>query len=357
MADGYVGLEEAAQRAERSPRTIQRWVRSGLVTAERDRNDQRRLLVNLAEVKAAASRQPVTELEADELVRAEERRREADRMVCDLALLRAQSYQLTLGIELNGPSTERPLDELRTTPLGRKLDYICAVARGDLQDPPDRVAKVVDSVLQTLFWTPGVRKPRIPIHFWRGSLLGREIARARVLTYPPGRLVQLRDAAKELDTTPERIKDLLETLQLDYFYDPDLEAPSWVIPWVIPPDSMTALQKEWNRGDEEEDDDALEEEIKKQEEEDQRDPSAKAARWRNSEDHSLRNDDGRYEPETGGWAWWHPETGLTLYLGGHRRQALVRRNREVRERYYAIHYGIPAVTGNHTKEGTMPATS
>ncbi len=350
MPGGYIGLEEAAQRADRSPRTVQRWVRSGLVTAERDPNDQRRLLVNLAEVEAAASGQLVAELDADQLARAEERRREADRIVCDLALLSAQSYQLTLGTELNGPSTERPLDELRMTPLGRKLDFICAVARGDLQDPPTRVTEVVDSVLQTLFWTPGMRKPRIPFHFWRRSLLGREIARARILTYPPGHLVPLRDAAKELDMTTERVKGLLEALQLDYFYDPDSG-----VSWVMPPASLAAL-REWNRGDEDDYDDDLYERMERQDEEDRRDPSRKVARERASEEHSLRND-GSYEPETDRWASWDPETGITLYVGGHRRQALVQRNRAVRERYYALHYGTPRVNGNHAKEGTMPATS
>ncbi len=350
MPRGYIGLEQAAQRVGRSPRTIQRWVQSGSVDSRRDPHDQRRLLVSLTDVEAVASGLPLTELEAEELARAEERRREADRIVCDLALLSTQSYQLTLGIELNSSSVERPLDELRAAPLGRKLDYICAVARGDLQDPPDRVAEVVDSVLQTLFWTPGVRKPRIPFHFWRRSLLGREIARARILTYPPGRLVSLGDAAKELELPAERVKGLLEALQLDYFYDLDSGAG-----WVIPPESMAAL-REWNRGDADDYDDDLYEQMERQDEEDRRDPSRKLARQRASEERSLRNDDGHYEPDTGGSPWWDPETGLTFYGQG-RQRALMRRNREVRERYLALHYGTDGADTASTKEGAMPAAS
>lgn len=350
MRGGYVGLEQAARRAGRSPRTIQRWVQSGLVASERDPNDQRRLLVSLAEVEAVASGQPLTDFDAHELAEAEERRREADRTVCDLALQSAQSYQQALGIELNGPSVAHSLEELRTTPLGRKLDYVCAVARGDLQDPPDRMAEVVESVLQTLFWTPGMRKPHIPFHFWRRSLLGREIARVRILTYSPGHLVQLRDAAKELEMTAERVRGLLEALQLDYFHDPDSAAG-----WVMPPESMAAL-REWNRGDADDYDDEFYERMERQEEEDRRDPSRKMARQRASEEHSLRNDGG-YEPETGAWVTWEPERDMTLITSGGKRAAVRRRHREIRERYFALHYGTSEVNGNYRKEDAMPAAS
>lgn len=351
MPRGYIGLEQAAQRVGRSPRTIQRWIQSGSVASRRDPHDQRRLLVSLTDVEAVASGLPLTELEAEELARAEERRREAGRIVCDLALLSAQSYQLTLGIELNGSSAGLPLDELRSTPLGRKLDYICAIARGELQDPPDRVAEVVDSVLRVLFWTPGVRKPWIPFHFWRRSLLGREIARARCLTYPPGRLVSFHDAAKELEWPADRVRGLLEALELDYFYDPDSGAG-----WVMPPASMASL-REWSRGDEDDYVDDVYEMLAKQDEEDQRDPSRIVARQRASEERSLRNDDGSYEPETGGSVWWDPVSGLTLYTGQGRQRALMRRNREVRERYVALHYGTDGANTASTKEDTMPAAS
>ncbi|MDP9367980.1 MAG: hypothetical protein M3Q03_06850 [Chloroflexota bacterium] len=296
----------------------------------------------------------MTEFDAEELAAAEERRREADRTVCDLALLRAQSYQQTLGIELNGPSVTRSLDELRTTPLGRKLDYVCAVARGDLQDPPDRVADVVNSVLQALFWTPGMRKPRIPFDFWRRSFLGREIARAKILTYAPDHLVELRDAAKELEMSSEQVKGLLEGLQLDYFFDPDS-----AISWVIPPESMGAIRR-WKRdieGEEEEIPDYVYEFFAKQDEEDRRNPAAKVVRERAREERSLRNDDGRYEPETGAWVTWDPVPGPRMTSGGGNRAAVRRRYREIRERYYALHYGTSGVNGNQGKEGAMQAAS
>jgi hypothetical protein len=47
---------------------------------------------------------------------------------------------------------ELTLDELREGPLGRDLQRLAALARGEVREQKDLVLSAIDSVFQVLFW-------------------------------------------------------------------------------------------------------------------------------------------------------------------------------------------------------------
>jgi excisionase family DNA binding protein len=110
------------------------------------------------------------------------------------------------------------IDDLRTGPLGRDLQKLADLARGQTREPKELVLKAIESVLQLLFWPAAADEYTVPRAFW-DTELGRMMALAKFRAYEPHELVSICVAAEKLDVTRPTIYRWMDDRRLGYVRD------------------------------------------------------------------------------------------------------------------------------------------
>jgi excisionase family DNA binding protein len=139
--------------------------------------------------------------------------------VIDQALDLVYSHHHRLAKQLS-PDTfiELTLDDLRTGPLGRDLQKLAELARGQSREPKDQVLRAIESVVQLLFWPAAADEYTVPRTFW-DTELGRMMALAKFRAYEPHELVSIGVAAERLDVTRPTIYRWMDDHRLGYVKD------------------------------------------------------------------------------------------------------------------------------------------
>src|SRR3954469_17177368 len=73
---------------------------------------------------------------------------------------------------------ELSLGDLQGGPLGRDLQRLAALARGEAPDQRDLVLAAIDAAVQVLFWPAAAEDYTVPRAFW-DTALGRMLALAK----------------------------------------------------------------------------------------------------------------------------------------------------------------------------------
>jgi excisionase family DNA binding protein len=139
--------------------------------------------------------------------------------VIDQALDLVYSHHHRLAKQLS-PETfvELTLDDLRAGPLGRDLQKLADLARGQAREPKDQVLRAIESVVQLLFWPAAADEYTVPRTFW-DTELGRMMALAKFRAYEPHELVSIGVAAERLDVTRPTIYRWMDDHRLGYVKD------------------------------------------------------------------------------------------------------------------------------------------
>ena len=139
--------------------------------------------------------------------------------VIDQALDLVYSHHHRLVKQL-APETfvERSIVELRAGPLGRDLQKLAHLARGESREPKEQVLKAIESVVQLLFWPAAADEYTVPRTFW-DTELGRMMALAKFRAYEPHELVSIGVAAEKLEVTRPTIYRWMDDHRLGYVKD------------------------------------------------------------------------------------------------------------------------------------------
>jgi excisionase family DNA binding protein len=122
---------------------------------------------------------------------------------------------------------ELTLGDLQGGPLGRDLQRLAALARGEVREPKDLVLNAIDAVLQVLFWPAAAEDYTVPRSFW-DTELGRMLALAKYRAYDPTELVSIGSAAQQLGVTRPTIYRWMDDRTLNYVRD-DMSGRTFVV--------------------------------------------------------------------------------------------------------------------------------
>src|SRR5829696_7543528 len=122
---------------------------------------------------------------------------------------------------------ELTLGDLQGGPLGRDLQRLGALARGEVREPKDLVLSAIDAVLQVLFWPAAAEDYTVPRSFWDTDL-GRMLALAKYRAYDPTELVSIGSAAQQLGVTRPTIYLWMDDRTLNYVRD-DMSGRTFVV--------------------------------------------------------------------------------------------------------------------------------
>jgi excisionase family DNA binding protein len=223
----FVSVSEAAHLTNRSSRQILRLIKNGKIRSKLDSADRRVRLVQLVDVVAAISSdwnssrgagssdpsgQPSEVLESGD--------KEDDFQDRDQALGAAYSQYENLCHNLGIDPVERSAEELSRSPLAHKLNHLAAVGDGTRIDRPERVRILIDDVLRSLFWSPGLTQSPTPRGFWV-SQLGQELAGAWMRSIGRSNLVGVAEAARRLACPSSRIYRMIDEGTLFSIRDPE----------------------------------------------------------------------------------------------------------------------------------------
>jgi excisionase family DNA binding protein len=139
--------------------------------------------------------------------------------VIDQALGLVYSHHNRLITRL-APSSFVPLDieDLRDGPLGRDLQRLANLARGQTREEKELVLRAIEDVLQLLFWPAAADEYTVPRSFWDTDL-GRMMALAKFRAYEPHELVSIGVAAETLQVTRPTIYRWMDDRRLNYVKD------------------------------------------------------------------------------------------------------------------------------------------
>ena len=148
--------------------------------------------------------------------------------VIDQALGLVYSHHNRLITRL-APSTFLPLDieDLREGPLGRDLQRLANLARGQTREEKELVLRAIEDVLQLLFWPAAADEYTVPRSFWDTDL-GRMMALAKFRAYEPHELVSIGVAAETLQVTRPTIYRWMDDRTLNYVRD-DMSGRTFVV--------------------------------------------------------------------------------------------------------------------------------
>ena len=122
---------------------------------------------------------------------------------------------------------ELTLSDLQGGPLGRDLQRLAALARGEARESKDLVLSAIDAVLQVLFWPAAAEDYTVPRSFWDTDL-GRMLALAKYRAYDPTELVSIGSAAQQLGVTRPTIYRWMDDRTLNYVRD-DMSGRTFVV--------------------------------------------------------------------------------------------------------------------------------
>ncbi len=148
--------------------------------------------------------------------------------VVDQALQLVYSHHHRLINRLH-PTAFQPLslDHLRQGPLGRDLERLAALARGEIREPKERVLAAIDDVVQLLFWPAAADDYTVPRSFW-DTELGRMMALAKYRAFDASELVSIGNAAQQLGVTRPTIYRWMDERTLNYVRD-DMSGRTFVV--------------------------------------------------------------------------------------------------------------------------------
>jgi excisionase family DNA binding protein len=127
------------------------------------------------------------------------------------------------------PAAFSPLtmEQLRGGPLGRDLNRLAGLARGQSREQKEHVLQAIDSVVQLLFWPAAADDYTVPRSFWDTSL-GRMMALAKYRAFEPNELVSIGNAAQQLNVTRPTIYRWMDDRSLNYVRD-DMSGRTFVV--------------------------------------------------------------------------------------------------------------------------------
>lgn len=236
---GYLPLREAARRAGRSVRTVQRWVEEGRVETIPHPADRRRRLVAIVSLDHAVQRAAKSAVEPVAM----QTEHEVDRAAV-LAALRGLAKQAGLsaaGIGIMLRAHELPDEELLDSPFADRLQLLVGAVRGTRIEPPEVVQQALADVLLTLYSDPITRRIEVPDGFWIGTLIGRHVARAQLLLRPTAALVSLNEIVVSVGLPRSRVENMLQAIGVERLWDPDDER------WLYPRHVITSVRS-WDAG-------------------------------------------------------------------------------------------------------------
>lgn len=148
--------------------------------------------------------------------------------VVDQALSLVYSHHHRLVSQLH-PAAFQPLslEHLQQGPLGRDLQRLASLARGESREPKERVLSAIDSVVQLLFWPAAADDYTVPRSFWDTDL-GRMMALAKYRAFEPSELVSIGNAAQQLGVTRPTIYRWMDERTLNYVRD-DMSGRTFVV--------------------------------------------------------------------------------------------------------------------------------
>ena len=148
--------------------------------------------------------------------------------VIDQALDLVYSHHHRLVSQLPPPAFQSlTREQLRQGPLGRDLQRLADLARGEAREPKERVLSAIDSVVQLLFWPAAADDYTVPRSFWDTDL-GRMMALAKYRAYDASELVSIGNAAQQLGVTRPTIYRWMDDRTLNYVRD-DMSGRTFVV--------------------------------------------------------------------------------------------------------------------------------
>jgi hypothetical protein len=229
--DEYLSLSEAAERAGRTVRTIQRWIEEGLVGTVQHPTDRRRRLVATASLDHAVERltdgtgAPMASLTVHEVDQAA--------VLAAVQGLFWQVMQSAAGVGIR--PTDLPDEDLLDSPFADRLWILVGVVRGTCDETPDVIQQALTDVLLTLYSDPITRRVEVPDEFWSATLIGRHVARAQLLLCPTTGLVSVNEIVATLGIPRARVENILQAIGAERLYDPDESR------WLYPRDAIAAV--------------------------------------------------------------------------------------------------------------------
>lgn len=133
-----------------------------------------------------------------------------------LRLIFSQSYRYLL--KLGQPANTLSVTELRSSPVGKNLAHLAAVAAGQEYADQEDIFRMVNSILELLFWPAGEDQCHVPRSFWEEPL-GLILAQAKLRTVDPNELMSIGNAAQRLGVTRPTIYRWMEDGTLDVVHD------------------------------------------------------------------------------------------------------------------------------------------
>ncbi|GIW03619.1 MAG: excisionase [Chloroflexota bacterium] len=148
--------------------------------------------------------------------------------VIDQALQLVYSHHHRLINQLY-PAAFQPLtlDQLRSGPLGKDLQRLAMLAKGQIREPKEQVLNAIESIVQLLFWPAAADDYTVPRSFWDTDL-GRMLALAKFRAFEPSELVSIGNAAQQLNVTRPTIYRWMDDRTLNYVRD-DMSGRTFVV--------------------------------------------------------------------------------------------------------------------------------
>ncbi len=234
-----VSIATAAQWSGVSRRTIERWVKRGLLSSEPDELDRRQALVSLHQLGKLLEAKGDVSGSAPTLppIPKPPSVPDPNQDTIDACLRQVSEHEVFLSnqlfpIEVLSPGPIHPNSPLRLT-----LDSLSQASRGKREATPVVILRQIDDVLSAIFAAADRRAFAVPDEFWSeplGSMLA--LAKLQALTVRGGGVVDLEVEAEELEVRPETLTFLLPILRdrygVEYVRDPRtghvmLEKPTW----------------------------------------------------------------------------------------------------------------------------------
>jgi hypothetical protein len=237
LPSGYMPLEDAARWAGRSVRTVQRWIEEGRVETIPHPLDRRRRLVS----KAGIERVRLHPFEGPhDLTEERERRTTVEREAIMNTAKGVNRYVTIASAALGHPRHTLTAEELSRSPFVQDLQVLFNAVNGDADVPPEDLSWALDRVLTTLHTDLPRDRIDVPDEFWKNSLVGRHLARARLLLLRARTLVSLNEIVEHVGLPRNRVENILRALRATRIYDPDDER------WLYEDSTILAV-RHWNR--------------------------------------------------------------------------------------------------------------